>query len=284
MSLATLARTAARAAARLRADLGIGPAEGVCPFDLAERLGLVVRLLLLPSLEGMYTPDPQATILISTERPAARRRYTCAHELGHHVFGHGTRVDELAQDAAVSWSTEEFVAQRFAAALLMPKLAIDAAYARRGWSVTNATPEMMFIVAQELGVGFTTLIGQLEHTLAYVPPAAANALRRTRLPELRKRLAGFEVAHGLAVVDPHWGRATIDVEVDDIVILPQKARYDGACASLVEGPVRHLVAVAPGIGSVWPDPRRQLISIRVSRRGFTGLARYAHLKEAVDDE
>lgn len=34
---------AARAAARLRADSRVLPADAVCPFDLAEGLGVVVR-------------------------------------------------------------------------------------------------------------------------------------------------------------------------------------------------------------------------------------------------
>jgi len=38
MTRRPLAARAARAAARLRVDLGIGPADAVCPFDLAERL------------------------------------------------------------------------------------------------------------------------------------------------------------------------------------------------------------------------------------------------------
>lgn len=45
-----LATQAVRAAARLRADLKIGPANSVCPFDIAKRLGVVVRLEALPSL------------------------------------------------------------------------------------------------------------------------------------------------------------------------------------------------------------------------------------------
>src|SRR5262245_55888413 len=77
MTRKELAAQAASKAARLRVEYGIGPVNGVDPFDLANRLGVVTRLEGLPSTEGMYTPDPKPTIIIGTERPAGRRRYTC---------------------------------------------------------------------------------------------------------------------------------------------------------------------------------------------------------------
>ena len=147
MNLDELARQAVRAAACLRADYGIDAAEPICPFDLAERVGVVIRLVALPSLEGMYAPGLPPMILVSVNRPPARRRYTCGHELAHHIFGHGTCLDELTHDTAETWSPEEFVAHRFAAALLMPKLALESAFARRLLSISTATPEELFIIA-----------------------------------------------------------------------------------------------------------------------------------------
>lgn len=284
MSTADLARSATRAASRVRADLGVGPTEGVCPFDLAAGLEVPVHLVALPSLEGMYSPEPRPTIVVSVERPTGRRRYTCGHELGHHVFRHGARLDELAEEATASWSPEEFIAQRFAAALLMPKLAVDSAFARRGWSVSQPTPERAFIVAQELGVGFTTLVGHLERTLGHIPHSAADALRRARLPQLRDRLAGFQVEHDLLVIDRHWSRRTIDAEIGDVLLVPPHAEFEGACASTADSPVRHMIAVAPGIGRLLVNVGSPPIPVRVSRRGFAGLARYRHLEEAADDE
>jgi hypothetical protein len=284
VSTAELARTAVRAAARVRAELGVGPADGICPFDIAEGLKVPVRLVALPSLEGMYSPDPKPTIVVSVERPAARRRYTCGHELGHHVFGHGTRLDELTDEATKSQSPYEFMAQRFAAALMMPKVAIDSAFADRHWSILHATPEMIFVVAQQLGVGFTTLLWHLERTLRQLPPSSAETLRRARLPQLRERIAGFHIEHDLLVVDRHWRRRTIDLEVGDVAIVPSGAEFDGDCASLETRIVRHLIAGKPGIGCLLMEGRHSPISVRVSRRAFTGIARYRHLKEISDDE
>lgn len=284
MNKVELAKEAALAAARLRANLGVGPGEAVCPFDIAEKLEVPARLVALPSLEGIYSPEPSPSILVSVERPAGRRRFTCSHEIGHHVFGHGLSLDELAGDAAMDATAEEFLAQRFAAALLMPKLVVESAFARRGWSIPAATPDMIFIVAQELGVGFTTLVGHLEQVLHRLTRGRADEHRRVPLANLRRRVAGFEVEHDAIVVDEHWSRRTVDVEVGDVMLLPPTAEIAGSCASLVSTPVRHLVVRAPGHATVSLQPNQPTLVIRSSRRHFTGLARYRHLEDFTDVE
>jgi hypothetical protein len=175
------------------------------------------------------------------------------------------------------------MAQRFAAGVMMPKLAIEAAFARRGWSVPDRTPETVFVVSQDLGVGFTTLVGHLERTMGRISDAVADTFRRIQLPRLRARIAGFKVDNDVVVVDEHWGRRPIDVEIGDVVLLPKRANFDGTCAVLISEPVLHLMAEAPGEGSVSLRVGRAPVSVRVSRRGYIGLARYRHLEEVLDE-
>lgn len=275
---------ATRAAARLRADLGFGPADALCPFDVCDRFGLVVWLIAAPSMEGMYAPSPRPTIMVSTERPAGRRRYTCGHELGHHVFAHDARLDELVEDTSAGWSPEEFIADCFSAGLLMPKLAVESAFARRGWSVSTLHAEQFYVVAHDLGVGYTTLVSHLERTLGCVPLATADALRKLSLPRLRSKLAGFKIEHDLVIADKHWGRRSIDIEVGDIVALPAGAIFEGECARYKMKPIPHLEARVPGKGVVALRHARPPTEVWVSRRGFTGLARFRHLEDVADEQ
>ena len=101
MNKSLLANQAVYKASRLRSLNNINPSQGLCPFDLGRKLGISMRLFSIPNLEGMYSITPNLTIIIGSERPLGRRRYTCGHELGHHVFGHGLKIDEINESILV---------------------------------------------------------------------------------------------------------------------------------------------------------------------------------------
>ncbi|MCZ0945637.1 MAG: ImmA/IrrE family metallo-endopeptidase [Gammaproteobacteria bacterium] len=277
-----LAIRAVKEATRLRARLGIGPTESVCPLDIAIGLGIIVRLEALPSLEGVYSPGSRDAMVISTNRPWGRIRHTCGHELGHHVFRHGANVDEFDQSEQRKWKPEEFVADRFSTALLMPKLAVAAALNQRSWSSTNLSPEQAFVLAQGFGVGYTNFISHLERTLGMIDRQTADRLRGSRgsLRRLRDTVAGFETLHDVFVGDEHWGARPIDIETGDVVVIPPGAMFSGRCAQLKGDPLPHLVGVAAGQGQLKLRTQSRAIRIRVCRKGFTGLAKYRHLEEA----
>jgi len=88
-----LAADAVSRALSLRKKLGVSFEESVSPIDAAEQLSIDVRFVDLPSMEGIYVADNEPKIVLSSLRPSGRRSFTCAHELGHHMFGHGDRFD-----------------------------------------------------------------------------------------------------------------------------------------------------------------------------------------------
>ena len=279
MTRRALAASAIRTATVLRSRLGYGPGDAVCPFDIAQRLGVEVQFLAAPSLEGMYASNQRA-IVVNCLRPSGRRRYTCAHELGHHLHGHGTSFDgegELVADRA-----EEFVANQFARALLMPKLAVAAAFARRRWMPVSATAEQVFVVAQDLGVGFLTLLAQMSSSLNLLHAADADRLAKTKLPALRERFVQSDVEHDVFHVDAHWGTPPLDLEVGDLVLVsPPAGRFKGAC--LLQSGFGRLRAVTPGKGELCVVGRPTPIHVGVSRREFAGRAIYRHLEEVADE-
>lgn len=263
---------ATRRAATLRGRLGYGPADALCPFDVAARLKVDVWFQESPRMEGLYVPGRPSRIVVSSLRPPGRQRYTTAHELGHHDYGHGASLDAELNDN----TREEFLANRFARALLMPKLAVANAYQRRGWSPLQTTAEQAFVVAQDLGVGFTTLLDNMSQTLRLLSRADADRLRKTRLPKIRAVLAGREVEHDLFPVDNKWGTRPLDVQVGDLVSLPVQGEISGACLRL-DGDLAR--ATRTGEGTLRLPGRIDPIDVRVSRRDFVGRALFRHLED-----
>ena len=123
-SSSTVSKSAEQAVAsalRLRASQGISPRNPVRVFDIAEKAGVDVRFLALPSMEGAFISNPP-TILLSSLRPSGRRAFTCAHELGHWTFGDTFAIDEIQErrDGPAAQVSNEWAAQVFAGTLLMP--------------------------------------------------------------------------------------------------------------------------------------------------------------------
>jgi len=279
MNRQDLAREAAKKAAQLRAELGFRAAQPVCPYDIAEALGITVRLEPLPSLEGMYSPGEPPAIVLTSLRPAGRRRFTCAHELGHHVFSHGARLDEMTPTRDRTMDREEFLANRFAAALLMPKLAVENAFIRRGASATVPTVDEVFVVAQDLGVGFTTLLDHMSFTLRLIGKTTADKLRKVQLPKLRASIAGTPVLEDLFPIDAAWGSRALDVEVGDELLLPNGAEVHGV--ALCPNAWGH-TALAAGKAEIAIPGRQERLQVRVCRREFSGLAKYRYLEDCDD--
>jgi Zn-dependent peptidase ImmA (M78 family) len=278
-----LARQAVTAALRVRSDLRIALDVPVCPFDVAEALKIDVHLRAIPSLEGMYSPNGPH-IVVGSMRPAGRRAFTCAHELGHHTLGHGLSVDELVENADASPKTDsEYAADRFAAALLMPKLAVMRAFATRGWSMQECTPEQAYVIAGFFGVGYTALAGYMAHTLHTFPGGTSDRLSRVRLGAIRKQMLGFEPSHGLLVVDDAWGERAVDLQIGDLLLVPRGSHADGAPLRM-QGAVEDRILVrgmAPGKATVMVGSR--VLAARVARPAFEGLAVYRHLEDADED-
>jgi hypothetical protein len=274
-----LARRAVTEALRFRNRRGCSPNLPICPIDLALDDGIDVRLEPIGSLEGMYTPDGPL-IIIGSLRPRGRRAYTCAHELGHHVFGHGLRIDELlgGEGALKREDDTEYMADRFAAALLMPKLAVLNAFAVRRWDIPTCEPEHVFTISGVLGVGYTTLISYLEGTLGVIGAATAVRLRKASPKTIRGRILGMDGIKELVVVDEFWSGRAVDAEVGDILLVPAGASASGNFVKRTND--RLLQAMAPGMTRLVRG--NWAADLRIMRPGYEGLACYRYLEE-VDD-
>lgn len=286
-SRADLTRLALRAALLVRRRSDHGPSDAVCPFDLAERLGIEVRFVDIGSLEGVYLRRSPPIILLTAYRPPGRQGFTCAHELGHDIFKHGTRIDELVSGAPRRQRIppEEAIADAFASFLLMPRSAVIHGFVNRGWDPRICRPEQIYVVAHWLGVGYATLVTQMQFTLRLLDASNAATLLRIPLKEIRREMVGQDVDHDLIPVDTHWTGRAIDAQQGDLILLPPDTRIEGHCLALVrdtaQGQLCH--ASQPGQERVYQPSIEWASVVRVSRRAYVGRNLFRFVEEVADE-
>lgn len=281
-----MALEAARVAYEVRRKAEI-PLDGpCCVFDLVERGGIELRFADLPSMEGVYYPAKPA-IIISSLRPAGRRAFTCAHEFGHHMYGHGEQFDELVEDrqTARTYDSKEFIADCFAGALLMPKSAVLRGLSHRGLNLKNLHPHQIYAVASWLSVGYGALVHHMNRSLMMLTPEQVTALDKVRLPVIRKALLGFDCAEQLIVADEHWSGRPIDAQVSDLILFPADVVIEGEVLEVAQRSSQGCVAraVSPGIGRVLRADTEWVHFVRISKKDYIGLARFRHLEEVSDE-
>ena len=203
-----LALRAANKAHRIRQNQQVAPDQPCCVYDLAEAMGIEVQHFAeLPSAEGVYSPE-KPVIIVSSLRPPGRQAFTCAHEVGHHAYGHGEQFDELVEDRAKhrGYDPKEFEADCFASALLMPKTALLKGMAARAWNSKTLSAEQLYALASWLGVGYSTLVGNMHWGMNLLGQQQAEALEKEKLPQIRRSILGCECKDHLIVVDQAWTR------------------------------------------------------------------------------
>lgn len=278
-----LATEALTKALRTRKRIGALPYESVCAIDAAEKLGLEVRLIDLPSMEGMYVGGLEPKIVLSSLRPQGRRSFTCAHEIGHHEFGHGEQFDELISEKSKSRKQDpnEFSADCFAGFFLMPKVAIDNGMSRRGFSYTSLTSVEAYKMANWLGVGYSTFINHLLYSVRLISAVKAEQLLRDQPRDIRQYFLGHSPSSELHLIDHHWIGRAIDCQVGDHLILPHGTTIERAqLFSAYEHPHGCWIqAKAPGIARASLNTCDWASFIRVSPSQYSGRSCYRFEEE-----
>ena len=92
-----------------------------------------------------FTAPPTILLQFALNALPGRQAFTCAHELGHAFFNHGTRADLISDfERDRSDDPEEIIADAFAGHLLMPPHAVESEINRRAWKASNLTPVQVY--------------------------------------------------------------------------------------------------------------------------------------------
>jgi Zn-dependent peptidase ImmA (M78 family) len=276
--LDSTARRSAKRALKVRQQIGVRADTSLNVYDTAMSLSVEVRFVDIPSLEGMYSHGEPATVVISSLRPIVRQVFTCAHELGHHAFGNGEMIDELSErrSSAKVVDPREQEADGFAANLLMPPTAIDAAFSRRHFNRESIGPQELYAVASYFQVGYTTLIRHMQLALKRISWSQAENFVRPSVREVRSQILGRPCPAHLVVVDEHWNwDVPLDCEVGNMIALRNALNVDETYLSSQKKAGQLLVfeAMSPGQTTVEVGPS-QLLRVRIARKQYTGRLAY----------
>ena len=271
---------------RVRIECNIARTAAVDPILVTEKRNCEVRFMSLPSLEGVYSPNPRPVVVLGSQRPSGRRAFTCAHELGHHEFKHGARLDEFDTGRFQSdKEPDEFLADMFAALLLMSQGSVRRALKDRGIQPQSIEPMEVFRLACYFGVGYGTLIDHMTWTLRFLTRQQRKSLLRTQPKNLKSQFGGTPQSE-VVIVDSLWRDRAVDLEIGDILILPQGVVVEDSLRLAPHDTVdvqQRFKAVSRGYIRAFHENSGWAVNIRVASKHYQGLARYRFLDDPEED-
>lgn len=213
--LADASMQAQRLHARLRTDFD----RPIDVFRVVQEEGIwLASKPLGQGLYGFYLREGDATgIVVNAEHPEYLQRYTCAHELGHHILGHGSQLDEESDimGNAKADGHEELAAQVFAGNFLMPLQAVNRAQRRLGIKRRGRlSPAEVYAISRELDVSFSATAWQLVN-LGRLSARQARDMVRSGAAAAKRAMRGGPNPVG----DNRAGLVIIDESGRDVPIL-----------------------------------------------------------------
>lgn len=279
---------AIKKASHVRMKLGLDIFEPINIFDTCIKLGITVRFIDI-NMEGMFIKHENgvsSAILLSNLRPLPRRCFTCAHELGHHAFEHGTKIDALTEEASSSpySDRDEFLVDAFAGVLLMPIAGIQAEFIKRNWKPQTATPVQFYTICSIFGTGYTTLVTHCRVNNLINEAKAKVLLKHTPAKILESMLGPISVKSYFKIIDNYASLSVIDLEVSNYIFLPQNIQVEGKHLRKYRKTDIGTVYVAeqPGIIRIADSDNSIAYFIRIQNFGYIGLAENRHLENIID--
>lgn len=260
--------------------------SAVDPILIAENRGCEVRFMALPSLEGVYSPSPKAVIILGSQRYAGRRAFTCAHELGHHEFKHGARLEELKHDRSCKEKDpDEFLADMFASLLLMSQGSVRKALKTRQIQPQKIEPMDIFRLASYFGVSYGAMIDHMTWTLKVLNTQQRKNLIQTKPKELKAQFGGIPQSE-VILVDEFWRDRAVDLEIGDILVLYRGVDVKCGQSIIPNGAINGqptYKAISKGYAQAFNSNKDWAVNIRVTSKHYEGLAQFRFLDDPEEE-
>lgn len=160
-------------------------------FSLITRLGIHLRFSSLGELSGALIRDSDENglicgIIINSDQPEERMRFSAAHELAHSILGHSPQEVRIYSHKGRNFDPMEKDADAFAADLLMPELKVKECVSESGESI-RLTALDVFELSQDFYVSYQAMIYRLS-SLQIISHLERDAFSKEKPSELLVRL------------------------------------------------------------------------------------------------
>lgn len=170
---------------RRKTDLDSAP---INVYKAVACIGIYVRMTTLKRLSGAFLTGGTSWspgVLINSDQPSDRQRYSVAHELGHYILRHADQQDRILSPLGRRFEPKEVEADRFAAELLMPAALI--ASEARNVQKYNQLAEQVYLLADKFLVSFEAMTYRLA-TVGLVSASDKRLLLSVRPSDIEKQL------------------------------------------------------------------------------------------------
>jgi transcriptional regulator with XRE-family HTH domain len=151
--------------------------------------GIRVRMTGLNGISGAFIPaGPRraAGVLINSNQPGDRQRYSAAHELGHHVLGHADNTaDQIVSPLGRRFAPREIEADSFASDLLIPEELLGSEIKRL--AKTESLESQVYRLADRFLVSYQAMIYRLAN-LHVITATQKEALLKIRPSNIEANL------------------------------------------------------------------------------------------------
>ena len=270
--------SAIKKASQIRLSLGYNLYQPINIYDVCAKLGVEVQLVDV-NMEGLYISNGELPrILLSNQRPATRSVFTCAHELGHHLFNHGFKIDIIIDQNLFDTNIEEKQVDTFAAHFLMPVLGISSQFIKRKITPENASELEYFKISSAFGVGYETVVMHCYLNTLITESKKVNLLKYTPAKILKDYYIKEDSKHPFKIIDEKSLFMPIDLEVDSFLILPKSFDVDDNYLKFfAENKTENIYkTVKTGISNIYFE--NQGCFVRIQPKNYIGYTEYRHLE------
>jgi DNA-binding XRE family transcriptional regulator len=178
-------RTIADAIDQLYTLTDVSHSAPVPVFGLLAKCGVEIRFTALEQLAGALVISPDAArrppgVLINSDQPPDRQRFSGAHELGHLVLAHDPEGDAFIDLLGRHFFPMEVQADQFASELLMP---VDLIRARHRDLAKEPAPHAVLRLARAFLVSFQAMGTRLTN-LGLLTPSEIDLVRKAKPGEV----------------------------------------------------------------------------------------------------